>query len=241
MAIPPERRHTQIDFLANDGTRPPGQRDAPSGEVTTEPVAGPPPRSVVEALPVSRADSRPIATPALGNRDNLLIAQQEPTQSQSHRQGEVRATQRKRKFSAVADDPNAPEIRSKQTKQKDTVKRLHQPSLKIWKLSPWDKYQKYFKLDFDEQITVACDGRPESSCVAIRAFSERGAEAKIAALDELQGYHFVKCFDIYQHNARYFTVSEHMPVSLRQLIAMPQSLDDGQVAAILGQVSSSFN
>ena len=73
--------------------------------------------------------------------------------------------------------------------------------------------------------------------LAIRELQESYEDDYFSMRCFLQNDYFVRAIEAYLFDSSLFIVSEHMPLSLNQIIAVPTWPNELLVAAIVGQVS----
>ena len=79
--------------------------------------------------------------------------------------------------------------------------------------------------------------RPASRLVVIKELLGLSTDATLSTLYQVQGSCFVNCVEIFHFGNALHVVSEYMTMSLLQIVAAPQYLNENQVAAIIGQVN----
>ena len=103
--------------------------------------------------------------------------------------------------------------------------------------SPWNTYEKGFKLHFDQMVTVAVRRAPRSGKVAIKEYLDRDASRQLEMLKKVSHEKFVQVLDIFEHQRRCYIVFEHILVSLSEVVGCPAYPTQQQLVAILAQVS----
>ena len=102
--------------------------------------------------------------------------------------------------------------------------------------SPWNTYDQDYQIELGGPVTVAERRRPAYGLVVIKGFSGPSAKTKLSMLRQIPDSYFVSCLDVFYFENVLHVVSEHMAISLLQIVAAPRYPREHHVAAIIGQV-----
>jgi hypothetical protein len=105
------------------------------------------------------------------------------------------------------------------------------------KESPWEIYEKVLDLNLNGSVTVAQRKARHSELVAVRAFPVAAAEKTLYMHRRIQHANIVEALGAFTTETSFFIVLEHMPISLDQIVECAKYPTEGQLAAILVQVS----
>ena len=103
--------------------------------------------------------------------------------------------------------------------------------------SPWNTYEEGYDLKLYEFVTVAVRKAPERGKVAIRQFVGQDVDRKIHCLKKISHIRFITLMEIFEYQKTCYVVFEHVVMSLTQVVNSPPYPTEGQLSAIVGQVS----
>ena len=112
--------------------------------------------------------------------------------------------------------------------------------LTIKEESPWKSYDRGYQTELGGPVTVAERQEPASGLVVVKEFSRANAESRLLMLRQVLDNSFVSCIEIFHFEDMLYMISEHMTMSLLQIVAAPRYPRENHVAAIIGQVSGSY-
>ena len=113
-------------------------------------------------------------------------------------------------------------------------------SLTVKEGSPWKSYGRDYQTKLGGPVTVAERQEPASELVVVKEFSRANAESRLLMLRQVLDNSFVSCIEIFHFEDMLYMISEHMTMSLLQIVAAPRYPRENHVAAIIGQVSGSY-
>lgn len=163
--------------------------------------------------------------------------------------------------SAKADDRNHlhgnDSAAAEASQGKDALKRPHEAStsmtphdqpfeLPLTKKdeSPWKTYNKEYTIELGGLVIVAERRYPAHGLVVVKEFSSHDAEKKLSRLrqvpEDIRNRYFVSCIEVFSFQNALHIITEHMTISLLQIVAAPRYPREKQVAAIIGQVDWSY-
>lgn len=108
--------------------------------------------------------------------------------------------------------------------------------LTVKEQSPWKSYDRDYQTELGGPVTVAERKEPASGLVVVKEFSRANAESRLSMLRQVLDSYFVSCIEIFHFEDRLYMVSEHMTMSLLQIVAAPRYPRENHVAAIIGQI-----
>ncbi|OCK73599.1 kinase-like protein [Lepidopterella palustris CBS 459.81] len=109
-------------------------------------------------------------------------------------------------------------------------------SLRVKWESPWQKYDKVYDIELGGSVEVAIGKVPPFKLVHVRAFSKPVAEKTLHMFRQVQHRNIVAALEAFATDDSLYIVLEHMPVSLEWIVRSPAYPNEGQLAAILGQI-----
>ena len=109
--------------------------------------------------------------------------------------------------------------------------------LKATSQSPWDTYTKEYELDLGGAIDVSTRKAP-SKLVHIRTFPTKAAEKPLHMFGQLRNNNIVNVLEAFITDNSLYIVLEYMHISLQQVVKCPAYLNERQLGAIIGQVST---
>ena len=112
--------------------------------------------------------------------------------------------------------------------------------LTVKEQSPWKSYDRDYQTELGGPVTVAERKEPASGLVVVKEFSRANAESRLSMLRQVLDSYFVSCIEIFHFEDRLYMISEHMTMSLLQIVAASRYPRENHVAAIIGQVSGSY-
>jgi hypothetical protein len=101
--------------------------------------------------------------------------------------------------------------------------------------SPWEIYERVFDLNLNGPVTVAQRKAPLSGLVAVRAFPVKAAEKVLYMCHRVRHDNIVEVLDAFTTEKAFYIVTEHMPISLEQVVDSTKYPTERQLAAILRQ------
>jgi len=109
--------------------------------------------------------------------------------------------------------------------------------------SPWKTYTKEYQIELGGLVTMAERKHPACGLVVVKELSGPSAKNKLLMLRHIpeivQTSNFVSCIEVFHFENVLHVVSEHMTISLLQIVAAPRYPRENHVAAIIGQVTRS--
>ena len=123
------------------------------------------------------------------------------------------------------------------TVDKSTSADKAQGYTKIKHDSPWNTYEAGYDLKLHEFVTVAVRKAPQRGKVAIRQFAGPDVHHKLHMLHRISHERFVTMMEIFEYQKTWYAVFEHVVISLTQVVNSPPYPTEGQLSAIVGQVS----
>lgn len=106
--------------------------------------------------------------------------------------------------------------------------------------SPWTNYNTGYQVQLGGPVSVAERKGPGFGLVVIKQLSTANPNGKLSMLRLISGGSFLRCIEIFHFEEVLHVVSEYMTMSLLQIVAAPRYPHESHVAAIIGQVSSSY-
>jgi hypothetical protein len=103
--------------------------------------------------------------------------------------------------------------------------------------SPWEKYEKAYDLELGGPVVGAVQKASPVQLVHVRAFPQR-ADTTLSMIRRIQHNNVFAALDVFMTDEILYIVFEHMPLSLDQLVGCPAYPNEEQLAAVVGQVSS---
>lgn len=107
--------------------------------------------------------------------------------------------------------------------------------------SPWKTYNKEYMIELGGFVTVAERKHPAHGLVLVKELSGPGVETKLSTLrlipEDIQTSYFVSYVEVFHFENVLHIISEHMTISLLQIVVAPRYLRENHVAAIIGQVT----
>jgi hypothetical protein len=103
--------------------------------------------------------------------------------------------------------------------------------------SPWNTYERGYDLKLDQFVTVAVRKAPNAGKVAIRQFARRDMNPKLEILQRIRHSSFVNLLEVFEFGGICYAIFEHIFVNLTQVVLCPAYPTEGQLVAILAQVS----
>lgn len=211
----------------------------------------------------STNESRP-AVPTKHVADELEKKRKRPVEDEGRNDAKSRFPKllasrfQKPKASAEADNGDHPQgtntVAAKALPDNNSLNKLHDVSastrpqfqpfvlpLTVKDESPWKTYTKEHQIELGGLVTVAERKHPAYGLVVVKEFSGPSAENKLSMLRHIpeivQTSYFVSCVEVFHFENVLHVVSEHMTISLLQIVAAPRYPRENHVAAIIGQVT----
>ena len=117
---------------------------------------------------------------------------------------------------------------------------LFQLPLTVKDESPWTTYDRDYQVELGGPVSVAERKGPDLGLVVVKQLSTANADSKLLMLRVISGGSFTCCIEIFRFEDVLHVVSEYMTMSLLQIVAAPRYPHESHVAAIIGQVNSSY-
>lgn len=151
-----------------------------------------------------------------------------------------KALNKKRARSPEADVCETESDASKKTSRLDRFQTTEPLRPKAIKESPWKYYEKIYDLVLAGPVQVAVRRTDPVELVHVRTFANPGAEKALYRYQHIQHVNIITALDAFTTDTDLYVVLEAMPVSLEQVVQSPAYPSEPQLAAILGQVRSTY-
>ena len=129
---------------------------------------------------------------------------------------------------------------SKKTSRLDRIQATEPLRPKAANESPWKYYEKIYDLELAGRVEVAVRKADPIELVHVRTFTNPGAEKALHRYQHIQHGNIVTALDAFTTDTGLYLVLEAMPISLERIVQSPACPNEGQLAAIIGQVRSYY-
>ncbi|KAF2458844.1 kinase-like domain-containing protein [Lineolata rhizophorae] len=99
--------------------------------------------------------------------------------------------------------------------------------------SPWSFYKKVYRIELGGSVAVAHKKPNTKEQFTIKSVSASGDQIRL--MHRLYHKNLLSLYEVFYFDDAFYTVSEHMAISLTHVIGCPEPLTEGQLASITKQ------